>query len=56
MTLPARRARLAAAVCALSLLVHAKGLRAPLLDYHFHRQVNPAAIARNCAGAKIGRC
>jgi hypothetical protein len=43
----ARRARLAAAVCALSLAVHAKGLRAPLLDYHYHRQVNTAAIARN---------
>lgn len=42
-----RRARLAAAVCALSLAVHAKGLRAPLLDYHYHRQVNTAAIARN---------
>jgi hypothetical protein len=44
---PARRARLAAAVCALSLAVHAKGLRAPLLDYHYHRQVNTASIARN---------
>ena len=43
----ARRARLAAAVCALSLAVHAKGLRAPLLDYHFHRQVNTASIARD---------
>ncbi len=40
---------LAAAIFALSLLVHAKGLRAPLLDYHFHRQVNTAAIARNYA-------
>jgi hypothetical protein len=48
MTAPfTRRVRLAAAVCALSLAVHAKGLRAPLLDYHYHRQVNTAAIARN---------
>lgn len=44
-----RRGLLAAGVFALSLLVHAKGLRAPLLDYHFHRQVNTAAIARNYA-------
>lgn len=43
----ASRARLAAAVFALSLAVHAKGLTAPLLDYHFHRQVNTASIARN---------
>ena len=42
-----RRVRLAAAVCALSLAVHAKGLLAPLLDYHYHRQVNTASIARN---------
>lgn len=33
----------------LSLLVHAKGLTAPLLDYHFHRQVNTASIARGFA-------
>ncbi|MEK7234104.1 MAG: glycosyltransferase family 39 protein [Elusimicrobiota bacterium] len=33
-------------VVSLSLLVHAKGLTAPLLDYHFHRQVNTASIAR----------
>jgi len=33
-------------VAALSLLAHAKGLTAPLLDYHFHRQVNTASIAR----------
>lgn len=44
-----RRGLLAAGLFALSLLVHAKGLRAPLLDYHFHRQVNTAAIARNYA-------
>jgi hypothetical protein len=48
MTAPAaRRAAMIAAVCALSLLVHAKGLRAPLLDYHYHRQVNTASIARD---------
>ncbi|MBI3288873.1 MAG: glycosyltransferase family 39 protein [Elusimicrobia bacterium] len=35
-----------ALVGVLSMLVHAKGLRAPLLDYHFHRQVNTASIAR----------
>lgn len=44
---PNRRALFAAAVCALSLAVHLKGIRAPLLDYHYHRQVNTAAIARN---------
>ncbi|MFI5360611.1 MAG: ArnT family glycosyltransferase [Elusimicrobiota bacterium] len=44
--LASRRARLAAAVFALSLAVHAKGIRAPLLDYHYHRQVNTASIAR----------
>ena len=47
MSAAARRARLAAAVFALSLAVHAKGLFAPLLDYHYHRQVNTASIARN---------
>ncbi|MEK7389640.1 MAG: glycosyltransferase family 39 protein [Elusimicrobiota bacterium] len=36
-----------ALVAAVSFLVHAKGLSAPLLDYHFHRQVNTASIARN---------
>lgn len=36
-----------AAVVAASLLSHAKGLLAPPLDYHYHRQVNTAAIARN---------
>ncbi len=35
-----------AAVAAVSLLAHTKGLFAPLLDYHFHRQVNTASIAR----------
>ncbi|HAZ08856.1 MAG TPA: hypothetical protein DCZ01_10130 [Elusimicrobia bacterium] len=42
-----RRRLLAGLVAALSLLVHLKGIRAPLLDYHFHRQVNTASIARN---------
>lgn len=40
------RAACLAIVGALSLLVHAKGLFAPPLDYHFHRQVNTASIAR----------
>ncbi|MBI4371801.1 MAG: glycosyltransferase family 39 protein [Elusimicrobia bacterium] len=47
MTPSSRKVWLAAAAAGLSLLVHAKGLRAPLLDYHFHRQVNTAAVARN---------
>ena len=42
-----RRVWMAAAVCALSLAVHAKGIRAPLLDYHYHRQINTASIARS---------
>lgn len=41
-----RRGLCLAFIAALSLLVHAKGLSAPLLDYHFHRQVNTASIAR----------
>ncbi len=44
-----RRALCLLAVAALSLIVHLKGLRAGLLDYHYHRQVNTAAIARNYA-------
>lgn len=36
-----------AGLVALSLAVHAKGLFAPMLDYHFHRQVNTASIARD---------
>lgn len=43
--LPAR-GLLLAAVAGLSVLVHLIGLRAPLLDYHYHRQVNTASIAR----------
>ena len=42
-----RRGLCLAFVASLSLLVHSKGLRAPLLDYHFHRQVNTASIARD---------
>ena len=41
-----RRGLCLALVALLSLLVHAKGLAAPLLDYHYHRQVNTASIAR----------
>lgn len=41
-----RRGLCLAIVAFLSLLVHAKGLTAPLLDYHYHRQVNTASIAR----------
>lgn len=41
-----RRTACMAAVGALSLLAHAKGLFAPPLDYHFHRQVNTVSIAR----------
>ena len=36
-----------ALVAACSVAFHVKGLSAPPLDYHFHRQVNTAAIARN---------
>jgi (2Fe-2S) ferredoxin len=42
-----RRGLCLAVVAFLSLLVHAKGLTAPLLDYHYHRQVNTASIARS---------
>jgi hypothetical protein len=41
-----RRGLCLAIVALVSLLAHAKGLTAPLLDYHFHRQVNTASIAR----------
>lgn len=41
------RGLMLAAVAGLSALVHLVGLRAPLLDYHYHRQVNTASIARN---------
>jgi 4-amino-4-deoxy-L-arabinose transferase-like glycosyltransferase len=43
---PRRRAAMILAVAALSLAAHLKGLRAPLLDNQFHRQVNTASIAR----------
>lgn len=41
-----RRVRLALVVAA-SLAAHLKGIASPLLDYHYHRQCNTAAIARN---------
>lgn len=41
-----RRGLCLAVVAFFSLLAHAKGLTAPLLDYHYHRQVNTASIAR----------
>lgn len=48
MTFPPRRLTLQLAfVAACSLLPHLKGLTAPLLDYHHHRQINTALIARN---------
>jgi len=40
------RAACLAIVAFFSILAHAKGLTAPLLDYHYHRQVNTASIAR----------
>ena len=56
-----RRGACMAIVGALSILFHLRGLAAPLLDYHFHRQVNTASIARNywrearvfAAGARV---
>ncbi len=41
-----RRGLCLAIVAALSIGIHSKGLFAPLLDYHYHRQVNTASIAR----------
>lgn len=41
------RLRALALIAAFSLAPHLKGLSAPPLDYHFHRQVNTAAVARN---------
>lgn len=38
---------LIAAIVAVSLASHLKGLASPMLDYHYHRQANTAAIARN---------
>jgi hypothetical protein len=40
------RAACLAVVAFFSLLAHARGITAPLLDYHFHRQVNTASISR----------
>lgn len=36
-----------AAILALSALAHLKGITAPVIDYHSHRQANTASIARN---------
>lgn len=36
-----------ATILAVSLLAHMKGITAPVLDYHYHRQANTASIARN---------
>lgn len=44
-----KKAWAVAAIVACSLAFHLKGLTAPPLDYHYHRQVNTAAIARNYA-------
>ncbi|MFA6002657.1 MAG: glycosyltransferase family 39 protein [Elusimicrobiota bacterium] len=43
---PSRRLALAL-IAAASLAMHLKGLTTPPLDYHYHRQCNTAAIARN---------
>lgn len=43
----ASRAARYALVAAVSILAHCPGLSSPLLDYHYHRQANTAAIARN---------
>lgn len=43
------RVRALLLVAAVSLAVHLPGLTAPPLDYHHHRQVNTAAVARNYA-------
>ncbi len=44
---PASRRWCLTLIVAASLLSHLKGITAPLLDYHYHRQCNTAAIARN---------
>lgn len=36
-----------ALIAAASLLAHLKGIASPPRDYHYHRQINTAAIARN---------
>ncbi|MBI4676205.1 MAG: glycosyltransferase family 39 protein [Elusimicrobia bacterium] len=41
------RTLLLALLAGASVLVHLKGITAPPLDYHYHRQCNTAAIARN---------
>ncbi len=42
-----RRGLILATLFALSVLPHLKGITSPMLDYHYHRQCNTAAIARN---------
>lgn len=44
---PRSRARCLFLAAAASVLVHLPAITAPPLDYHYHRQVNTAAIARN---------
>ena len=34
------------AIVAVSLIPHLQAISAPMLDYHYHRQCNTAAIAR----------
>ncbi|MBI4424634.1 MAG: glycosyltransferase family 39 protein [Elusimicrobia bacterium] len=41
------RRLLLACILAVSAAAHLKGIAAPVLDYHYHRQTNTAAIARN---------
>lgn len=42
-----RRSLVFASLVVLSVLPHLKGITSPMLDYHYHRQCNTAAIARN---------
>ena len=44
---PLGRGLCLALILAASALVHIKGIASPMLDYHFQRQCNTAAIARN---------
>lgn len=46
MRAPGRAARYAL-VALVSVLTHLPGISSPPLDYHYHRQVNTAAVARN---------
>ncbi len=42
-----RRLLLLGLIAGFSILSHLRGITAPMLDYHYHRQCNTAAIARN---------